>query len=153
MFLVGVLADKKTQKLLEQNRDDVEIIPVTAENMKNMKNVTFDTVIIDKEIENIEKIEPFIKKSEYIVFNTDRKNAIPKMENKDASLITYGFNSKSTVTASSIMEEEILICLQRNIKCKNGETIEPQEFWVETNQSNDVYEIMVETCIDMIYGN
>jgi len=153
MFLVGVLADKKTQKMLEQNREDVKIIPVSPETMKNMKNVTFDTMIIDKEMEDMERIEPFIKKSEYIVFNSDRKNAIPQMKNKQASLITYGFNSKSTVTASSIMEEEILICLQRDVKSKEGTMIEPQEFWVRANQRNDIYEIMAETCIDMIYGN
>ena len=152
MFLVGVLADKKTQKMLEQNRKDIEIIPVSTENMKNMKNVTFDTIIIDEKIEDMQKIEPFIKKSEYIVLNSDRKNTIPKVESKKTALITYGFNSKSTVTASSIMEEEILICLQRNVKSKNGEILEPQEFWVKANQSSDVYEIMAETCMNMIYG-
>lgn len=153
MFLVGVFADKKTQKMLEQNREDVEIIPVSPETVKNMKNVTFDTIIIDKEMEDMEKIEPFMKKSEYIVFNSDRKNTIPQIKNKQVTFITYGFNSKSTVTASSIMEEEILICLQRNVKSKSGNIIEPQEFWVKANQRNDVYEIMAETCMDLIYGN
>lgn len=153
MFLVGVFADKKTQKMLEQNREDVKIIPVSPETVKNMKNVTFDTIIIDKEMEDMEKIEPFMKKSEYIVFNSDRKNTIPQIKNKQVAFITYGFNSKSTVTASSIMEEKILICLQRNVKSKSGNIIEPQEFWVKANQRNDVYEIMAETCMNLIYGN
>ena len=152
MFLVGVIADKKTQKMLQQHNSQVEMISVRPETMKNMRNVMFDTIIIDEEIENMEDLEPYLQKTEYIVLNTDRKHSIPRIQNEKASLITYGFNSKSTITASSIMEEKILICLQRNVKSKHGDSIEPQEFWVEANPGADVYEMMAKTCMDMIYG-
>ena len=46
------------------------------------------------------------------------------------NVITYGFNSKSTVTTSSVNEENLLLCIQRTILNINNKKIEPQEFCV-----------------------
>lgn len=44
--------------------------------------------------------------------------------------ITYGLNSKATITASSIHPERALICVQRCFEDIHGNRIEPQEFTV-----------------------
>ena len=43
------------------------------------------------------------------------------------NVITFGFNSKSTITASSVTDESILLCVQRNVVLINGNQMEPQE--------------------------
>ena len=47
-------------------------------------------------------------------------------EQVELNVITFGFNPKSTITASSV-EDDILLCIQRNIKDIEGKTIEQQE--------------------------
>ena len=42
-------------------------------------------------------------------------------------MITYGFNSKSTVTISSVKEDKILVCMQRDIEKSDGKIVEAQE--------------------------
>ncbi|MDR2649111.1 MAG: hypothetical protein LBB94_05265, partial [Clostridiales bacterium] len=45
-------------------------------------------------------------------------------------LITYGFNSKVCVTASSVTENEIQICVQRDLPTLRGGRVDQQEFGV-----------------------
>jgi hypothetical protein len=45
-------------------------------------------------------------------------------------VITYGFNNKVCVTASSVMDNEMQICIQRDLPTLNGAHLEQQEFSV-----------------------
>lgn len=45
-------------------------------------------------------------------------------------MITYGFNTKSTITASSVKEDSILICIQRSFQNRYEEMLEPQEILI-----------------------
>ena len=56
---------------------------------------------------------------------------------KPIKLITFGFNSKATITISSIKEEKVIICLQRNIQKSDNEIIESQEKEMEINKKSD----------------
>ena len=46
---------------------------------------------------------------------------------KPIKIITFGFNTKATITISSVKEEKIIVCLQRYIEKINGEIIDTQE--------------------------
>ncbi len=64
------------------------------------------------------------------ILNTDRK--IPSDLNPKSLIITYGLNSLSTVTASSLKPEpeglSFSCCLQRSIVTLKGNILEAQEF-------------------------
>ena len=49
-----------------------------------------------------------------------------------AQLITYGLNSRACITASSIEEDDVQICLQRGFTTVSGSEALPQEFSVST---------------------
>ena len=53
---------------------------------------------------------------------------------KPIKLITFGFNSKATITISSIKEEKIIVCLQRDIQRFDNKIIETQEKEIKINK-------------------
>ena len=44
--------------------------------------------------------------------------------------LSYGFNGKASVTASSVADGAMQVCVQRGFTTMNGQIIEPQEFKV-----------------------
>ena len=82
------------------------------------------------------------------------ENGIDIINNMKLNVITFGFNSKSTITASSV-EDIFLICLQRKIVNVFGEVIEPQELKVKIDDgklSNSSHNLMGIASILLIYG-
>lgn len=67
-----------------------------------------------------------------IILNIDDKNNIKLIKGLNSVFITYGFDTKSSVTASSVQEieyfDEIQYCIQRTIPTLLGDKIEQQEF-------------------------
>ena len=67
---------------------------------------------INKKKKEIRKI---ISSCKYLVLNHDIEIENSIIEDLDLTIITYGFNGKSTFTISSIEENNLIICLQRII--------------------------------------
>ena len=44
------------------------------------------------------------------------------------NVVSYGLNRKSCITASSLCDDQLVICLQRAIPCFGGHMAEPMEF-------------------------
>ena len=84
--------------------------------------------------------------------NTDIKENIELLENLTLNLITYGFNSKATITTSSVEEQKMLICLQRGIKNLQGKIIEPQEIEIETSQEISSYALMEFISLKLLFN-
>ncbi len=76
-----------------------------------------------------------------ILINIDEQLSLDFVsQNKSAIIITYGLNKKSAVTATSIDINEALsfnYCLQRTIKTRNGNTIEPFEMPIKLKLSGE----------------
>lgn len=71
-----------------------------------------------------------------IVMNADEKSYAGIKLTKPMQLITYGYNPKSTITASSVVVHEnisVQCCIQRQFATLGGEVLEPQEFLVRTS--------------------
>ena len=103
----------------------------------------FDEIIYDKDINLTEEEYKFmreiINKTKYILINSDVKIKIP--ENILIKIITFGFNSKSTIMISSVKENYIIISVQREIEKLNGDIIENQEkkIEIELNKKSSIY--------------
>ena len=146
MPFVGIIANEKdfeyinAQILRKCDKVKFEVININYRSIRNLINVKFDTIAICSGIEemksNIYYLEEIIKKNSYLVLNSDipmDKQIIGKTR---ANVITYGLNQKATVTVSSVNEDNVLICLQRNFKDSNGNLIEEQEFNINIKAEN-----------------
>ena len=66
-----------------------------------------------------------VKEDGYLIVNADSP-IIPVSGPGD--IITYGFNSKASITASSVADEVLQVCIQRGFKTMDRHFYEPQEF-------------------------
>ena len=74
-----------------------------------------------------------LKPNSFLIMNPDQKEILADAANSHGILITYGFNNKVCVTASSVMENEIQICIQRDLPTLSGKSVEQQEFGVSAD--------------------
>ena len=135
MFFIGIISEEKNEKyikeMLKHNINNSNVIFINEKNIDNIKNVKFKIIVLNKELIN-KNLEGILLNAEYLILNSDIN--VKLVENLNLKVITYGFNSKATVTASSITEEEMLVCIQRNIVDMYNNKFEPQEINIEKNE-------------------
>ena len=71
---------------------------------------------------------PRLSPQDYLVINADDTAIFPYLSDSAARLITYGFNSKACITASSVTDEGLQVCIQRAFLGMDGQPRTPQEF-------------------------
>lgn len=105
---------------------------------------------------------PFLNVQDNILLNTDEFDSFGDFAKYNVPIITYGLNSKASVTASSIQTNKLQVCLQRSIKLsfQNGKsnhemgfektiderkvtehfekTIDEQEFTLHFEKANEI---------------
>lgn len=147
MLLVGMIAKKKEIQVIKQELKgtDIEIIEITKQSIKNVRNIKFEEIIflqnIKLENEEYEYMNEIISKTKYLIINEDIEIDVLKNINLDKpiKLITFGFNSKSTITISSVNDEKIIVCVQRDIEKPNGEILECQEKQIILKNNKKIY--------------
>ena len=140
MSVVGIITNSSNIIELEKK---LNIIVINEKSIENMKNVKFDIVIIYQEAKQNENIKQLISTCKYLVINTDIKENLKLLEGIDISettIITYGFNRKSSITIVSNENDEIILEIQREINNLKGEKIECQEIKLQNNlEKNQIY--------------
>lgn len=150
MPFIGVIAKESESNFIKKEvvrnaeKNKFEVLNINKKNIENIKNIRFDVVVINDDIEDFFRVskylEDVIKKSKFLIINTDMQkkdvflNANEAME--DSEVITYGLNQKATITMSSIKSENILICVQNKFKNYYGKIVEEQEVNVEITKNN-----------------
>lgn len=156
MPFVGLITDKKEETEFTNYLDNKiykNTIIINRKNINNVKNIKFDTVLINKKISNkSDALKKILSNSNNLVVNSDIDTDLSIIANSNSNVITFGFNPKSTVTASSLENDDAFICVQRNIKNVNNEIIEPQEIKVtKFNQNDSPYIIMGVEILTLLY--
>ena len=163
MPFIGIISKENDinyiKNIINKNaiKSKFEVININKKSIENIKNIKFDILVICENIEKMLKessyLEDIIKKSCYLVINSDIKENFSLLKDIEANIITYGFNAKSTITISSIKDDKLMLCLQRSIKGIFS-IIEEQEFNIEIkrNNVNKLYNILVIFAILAIYG-
>ena len=95
---------------------------------------------------NDEELEKIIENTKNVIINLD----FNKIE-KQNKFISYGYNSKSDITISSIDEDEALIYIQKEITSIFGRKIEPQEVKVKLKSDINIYNIMIIIALNVLY--
>lgn len=163
MPFIGIVANENDSnfiknELLKKYKDNkFEIININNKSLENLKNVKFETIIVKENINKILKISNYInnilENASFLVVNTDIKENEEKL-NKYNGFISYGFNTNSIITISSIKEEDILICLQKQVRGLNNQITEEQECNVYIGKHNveKLYNYLAIFAIKIIYG-
>lgn len=168
MSFIGIVASQrqvneikrkisKTNKEKESKENNIEIIGINAKSIENILNIKFETIIIMDSIkmlyEKKEYIRKIISKAEYLIINSDLEIEKDLLSDIEIKTITYGLKQKSTITASSIKENSIIICVQREIKSIKNDTIEPKEIKIKVENNKNIYEILVIYSIIILYND
>lgn len=160
MSFIGVICESRNENYINQilikNLEKENIIFLKEESIDNLKNIKFETIIIMANNEKLfakkDVVKNIISKAKYLIINADEEIDLKLLENININVITYGFNSKSTITTSSVKEDTILLCVQRNIQDINGKEIEPQEIIVEKEEKTATSVIIGIGTILLLYG-
>ena len=156
MFFVGIITNQKNETYIKNElvrKMPLEnIIFINDKNISNVKNIKFETIIIDAKIKNKFELRKILSNSKYIILNSDIELDINILNDLNLVVITYGFNNKSTFSVSSITENSMIICLQRIIFGKNEKKYEPQEYEVKLQKNVDKYAIIAMSIFNIIYG-
>lgn len=133
--------------------NNCETIYIKEKNIENIKNIKLDTIILNEKIENWNILNKIVNNSKNVIYNLDINKGADRSAFNSSCVISYGYNSKSDITISSIEDDEILICLQNTIKNPQNIKIEPQEIKVNVRRENvDIYDIMIIIALAIIYA-
>ncbi len=156
MPFIGIISKQNTENCIRDgileniNLRESSVLFIKEKSIDNIKHIKFETVIIAREFKDIESLKEILKNATYLIINSDIESNLTLIQNIKATVITFGFNSKATITASSVEDEEILICLQRSIENKEGKNIEPQE--IEMNIYKDASCSMAVAAVLLLYN-
>lgn len=157
MSLIGILTEHKNEVYLKKSLEEQRLENIFFLNEKtinNVRNIKFETFLLGKKVEEKQEIiRGIAQKASYFILNTDIKENLSILDNLDLMLITYGYNQKATVTTSSVEENKMLICLQRNITNVYGHEIEPQEIILENYKESEDYAAMELASLLLLYKN
>ena len=156
MTFIGVITDQKSEndinRLLGNNNFFIKnnVIFIKEKNIDNIKNVHFDTVVINRRFEKSDELNKLLENTKNVIVNMDTNIDNKELNIVNSNLITYGFNSKSSITISSVTDDDVLIYLQRNIYNNYGE-IEVQEIKIENNPNYSIYDLIVVLTLFLMY--
>lgn len=166
MAFIGVIAESKNEmqikRALDNNLNSLNkehtVITINSKSIDNIKNIRFETILVislEELIGKQEIINEIFKNTKYIVINSDIDDtSLEFMNNTKINVITFGFNQKATITASSV-EDNLMLCVQRKIIDINKNIIEPQDLKVNIiskKLSNSSHNAMGIASIMLIYG-
>lgn len=156
MPFIGVIADEKNENFIR--REIVEklklressVLFIKEKSIENIKNIKFETIVIARKFKNMEILKKMLVNTNYLIVNTDRIKSLEIFKEYNLKIYTFGFNSKAVVTASSVSEDGVLICVGKEIEKIGGGTVEPQEIKVNTDEEAE--SVMAVACVLLIYG-
>ena len=135
MPLVGIIAKKRDFQAIKEELQNynIEFIHINKDSIKNIKNIIFEEIIFLEDInlnsDEYEFMNKIVLKTKYVIVNADIEINILNYIKIDCPIkvITFGFNSKATITISSVKDDKIIVCLQREIEKTDKGIIESQE--------------------------
>ena len=160
MLFIGLIAKKKDVQSIKKDikEKEIEIIEIKENNIENLKNIKFEEIIFLDDINLKENEYTFMKEliqnSKHLIINTDISiNILRKIGiEKPIKIITFGFNSKATITISSVKENKAIIFIQRDIMITEQKRIETQEKEIKLENNEKIYNKIVAFIIKELHN-
>lgn len=157
---------------LEKNGVDVVVFFIEYDDILHAgySDLNFDIMVslIDFDTDNsvwtektqhcVRKIYEKVKEKGTVIVNIDDENSLMTIKGIKAYIITFGFNLKASLTASSVgdslNESNHIFCLQRAIRNIRNKRIEPQEFSVKLlkHERRNIYDALAITAFALVCG-
>lgn len=160
MVLIGIVANKKCFETIKteiaKKDNQINVLHINTKSLENMKNIKFDTIIIQSDLEKCKELKEQLKKmckeAKYVIINTDLNENFEEFEVEN--LITCGMNQNAIVTVSSNSEDDILIYWQKSIDNKYGNKIEIEERRIKKGEESNlkIDEILILYTILRLYN-
>lgn len=133
---------------LERNHVDILIFKIDMMDIQKLSpnGLNFDVIIYTDKADDLDvgsreehhdlssKIFSLLHERGVVIVNVDDNEVIKLLQGMKHYTVTYGFNSKASLTTSStgdlLFEDSVICCLQRTIAATNGTQVEPQEYRV-----------------------
>lgn len=160
MLFIGLIAKKKDVQSIRKDikEKEIEIIEIKENNIENLKNIKFEEIIFLDDINLKENeyifLKELIQNSKHLIINTDISISILRKIGieKPIKIITFGFNSKATITISSIKENKVMIFIQRDIMITEQKRIETQEREIKLENNEKIYNKIVTFIIKELHN-
>ena len=146
MPFIGIIAKEsesnfiKNEVLKNSVKNKFEFININRKSIQNIKNIRFETVVINDDITTFldlsKYLEEIITNAKFLIINSDVIKQIEVISEYNTNIITYGLNQNAMITISSIKNEDILICIQKNIRDIYGKLIEQQDINIQIEKSS-----------------
>ena len=156
---------------LEKNSTEVLIMKtdIWDVNKDFFNNLHFDIMIYTNKAENLNeinmarreqmmrKIFSLLDEKGIAIVNIDDCDINEFLQGMSNYIVTYGFNPKASITASSIgdtvFKEGFICCQQKVISAKNGMLIEPQEYRIDMKAGEfDVNSVLAAVTFAIVNG-
>ena len=147
MLHIGLISKNKNIELIRELSlyEDVQAFNIKEE--EDFKNNKIDILVLEDLIISKDILENQINDIKYLIIQ-DNISDIQFNLDKEINIITFGFNHKSTVTVSSVTEENIVICIQRMIKTINNNEIQPQEKIIKNTNKYNINKYIIKKIIE-----
>ncbi len=152
MLSVGLISKSKNIDFIKELNNSHIIKAFNIKNKEELLNQKFEILVVEDMAIDKENIKKAINKTEYLIIQ-DNINDLELNLDKEINIITFGFNHKSTVTVSSVTEENIVICTQRIIKSINHKLIQPQEIIIKNTNKYNTNKYIIKKIIEEIIEN
>lgn len=164
MHFIGIFSNDSEYEKIKQNiiklvnRKDLELIHICSNNIKNMKNIVFETIVLcyqqNMNNEQTSILNKLCSHCMFVIINADIFCYTRVISNKKTNCISYGLNQKSTITISSIQEDKAILFIQRNINNLEQKTIEMGEMKIDLKQykTNQIENVLAIFAIYLIYN-
>lgn len=155
MPFIGIVADEKDENFIRREIVDSlklresNVLFIKEKSIENIKNIKFETIILARKFKSMELLKKILTNVKYLIVNTDRIKNIDVFKKLNLKIITFGFNLKATVTASSVTQDSSLICVTKEIETIKNRIIELQE--IKIDRVEDVEAIMAVVTTLLLY--
>ena len=133
----------------------VSPLPFVYDLAKNAGMLPYSNILIINDVSKNARIEPG-RECRAVLVNSDGIDVTRHIRprSRRLSVITYGFNSKASVTASSVRDNTLTVCVQRAIPTLSGGKVEQQEFNVSFNsrQKDDISHLLAAVTAALVDG-
>ena len=122
--MVGQNGNEMAQAFLSMCQGKANCYNVT----ENPQGPDLDVLVVSEASPVLAEAIPRLAPDGYLVVNADDKAIFPYLTARQARLITYGFSNKACITASSVTDDAMHVCIQRAFTGLDGTQRDPQEF-------------------------
>ncbi len=157
-------------KELEKNSTDILLLKINLNDVEMFlaKDMHFDVMICPGNSkgtgmdgiamsEGMEKIFLLLADKGTAIVNVDDSELIKMLQGMKHNVVTYGFNTKASVTTSSIgdvlFKDGFICCLQKTISARNGALMEPQEYKLKLDSGElDTHDVLAAASFAIVNG-